>query len=275
MNLFEELQVSKNGDAVTLRLAHTKEPVYVEHRNGNAVTGYSWHAVQKRLHPQLATSYEFGVRHVEGPWDSVQEARDKASDLYERGAAANFIDKIPHQVSSEIKQTDSGEQYQEVHYLDPNSREPIVTAYKEPGATPVHNRDVMPYRMSDSYTKDFDHSKLSTIAATPQSPYDAYKTAVGLVAMNAAKPFALKLHANDAHSVYKTAKDPEDASALHEKTLLAKHKDAIIKRHSSTAFEMHRRKGGGVIHSFVVPGQIHEIDGGPMNVADGSLTAPD
>jgi hypothetical protein len=274
MNLFEELQVSKNGDAVTLRLAHTKEPVYVEHRNGNAVTGYSWHPVQTRLHPQLANSHEYGAKQLTGG-ATVEAARSSASDLYERGAAANFEDKIPHAVESTIKKTDSGEQYQEVHYLDPNSREPIVTAYKEPGATPVHNRDVMPHRMSDSYTKDFDHSKLSAIAATPQSPYDAYKTAVGLVAMNAAKPFALKLHANDAHSVYKTAKDPEDASALHEKTLLAKHKDAIIKRHSPTAFEMHRRKGGGVIHSFVVPGQIHEVDGGPMNVADGSLTAPD
>jgi hypothetical protein len=272
MILFEELQATKKGDAVTLRLAHTKEPVYIEHRDSTGVTGYSWHPVQTRLYPQLATSAEFGARQLAG--GKVEEARQAAHDFYERGARTNFQDRIGHTVDSTIKYTENNEPYQEVHFLDPHSKQVVVTAYKEPGTTPIHNRDVMPYRTSDEYTKDFDSLKLSELASAPHTPYDSYKTAVGLLAMNANKPFAAKLHANDTHSVYKTAKDPEEASALHEKTLVAVHKDAIIKRHSPTAFELHRRKGGGVIHSFAVPGQLHEVNGGPMNVSDGSLTAP-
>jgi hypothetical protein len=271
MNLFEELQVG--ADKSTLRLAHTKEPVFIEHREGDKVAGYSWHPVQKRLHPQLATSYEFGVRHVEGTWPTVQEARDEANKLYERAALANFTDKIPHVVSSEIKQTESGEQYQEVHFLDPDTKEPITTHYQRVGGD--HGASVKYHDVHDEYITSFDPAKVKECRdAHCQVAYPAYETAKALHALSGDKPYAIKLHANDAHSVYKTAKDPEEASALHEKTLVTKHKDAIIKRHSPTAFEMHRRKGGGVIHSFVVPGQIHEIDGGPMNVADGSLTAP-
>jgi hypothetical protein len=271
MNLFEELQVG--ADKSTLRLTHTKEPVFIEHREGDKIAGYSWHPVQKRLHPQLATSYEFGVRHVEGTWPTVQEARDEANKLYERAALANFTDKIPHIVSSEIKQTEAGEQYQEVHFIDPDIKEPITTHYQRVGGE--HGASVKYHDVHDEYTASFDPAKVKECRdAHCQVAYPAYETAKALHALSATKPFAFKIQANDTHAMYKTAKSPEEASALHEKTLLVKHKDAIIKRHSPTAFELHRRKGSGVIHSFAVPGQLHEVDGGPMNVAEGSLTAP-
>ena len=270
MLLEESLQVANKS---TLRLAHTKEPVFTEHKDtANRVTSYSWHAVQTRLYPQLATSFEYGANQLRGPWDTNEQARDAATKLYEEGAENNFTDKIPHVVDSTIKQSEAGP-YQEVHFLDPDTKDVIATAHKEPGATPQHNRSVLARKHNEDYITAENwpdaHKKISALA---DHPYNEYQVAKMLSGLKGKAPYGVKLHANKAHAVYKTGKSPEDASALHEKTLLAQHDGARIKRHTPTVFEL--QHNGKVIHSFCVPDQIHEVNGGPLNMAEGSLESP-